>query len=51
MFLQILFGPFAQQAVQTPTRQINRGTGSIGRSIAYRTPTYNDQVGKLLTGF
>lgn len=38
MLLQILFGPFVQQAVSLPTRQINMDEGSILRTVSYNGP-------------
>ena len=38
MTLQVLFGPFAQQALQLPTRRIGSGNGTIAKSVQYWYP-------------
>ena len=46
MILQALFGPFAQQALSLPTRQISVGeNGTISRSLTYDTPLGSEQIG------
>ena len=46
MILQALFGPFAQQALSLPIRQISLGEdGRIGRSLTYDTPLGSEQIG------
>ena len=46
MILQVLFGPFAQQALSLPTRPIPFGqNGTISRSLTYDTPLGSEQIG------
>ena len=44
MILQILSGPFAQQALSLPTRRIEGDNGSILRIASYETPNGSDSV-------
>ena len=46
MILQVLFGPFAQQALSLPIRPISVGDkGTISRSLSYDTPLGSEQIG------
>ena len=46
MILQVLFGPFAQQALSLPIRPIVVGdNGTISRSLSYDTPLGSEQIG------
>ena len=48
MILQVLFGPFAQQALSLPTRPIPIGdNGTISRSLSYDTPLGSEQIGDI----
>ena len=48
MILQALFGPFAQQALSLPIRQISVGKdGKISRSLTYDTPLGSEQIGNI----
>ena len=46
MLLQVLFGPFAQQALSLPIRpKPVAGNGTISRSLSYDTPLGSEQIG------
>ena len=46
MILQVLFGPFAQQALSLPIRTISIvDNGTISRSLSYDTPLGSEQIG------
>ena len=48
MILQVLFGPFAQQALSLPTRPVPFGpNGTISRSLSYDTPLGSEEIGNI----